>query len=121
MTQLDKTAIAKAYELINKFGKVLTYKSESEGVFDPSTGDFVESVTTQSFKGFITKPKTGEITSGMATIEDNIILVASKSLDIEPKANDIITINAKDITIKSINSVYSGEEICLYKLVCKLR
>ena len=121
MTQLDKTAIAKAYELINKFGKVLTYKSESEGVFDPSTGDFAESVTTQSFKGFITKPKTGEIQSGMATIEDNIILVASKSLDIEPKANDIITINAKDITIKSINSVYSGEEICLYKLVCKLR
>ena len=120
MTQLDKTAIAKAYELINKFGKVLTYKSEG-GVFDPSTGDFTESVTTQSFKGFITKPKTGEITSGMATIEDNIILVASKSLDIEPKANDIITINAKDITIKSINSVYSGEEICLYKLVCKLR
>ena len=49
MTQLDKTAIAKAYELINKFGKVLTYKSESEGVFDPSTGDFTESITTQSF------------------------------------------------------------------------
>ena len=120
MTQLDKTAIAKAYELINKFGKVLVYKSEG-GVFSPSTGDFTESVTTQRFKGFITKPKTGEITSGMATIEDNIILVASKSLDIKPKANDIITINAKDITIKSINSVYSGEEICLYKLVCKLR
>ena len=120
MTQLDKTAIAKAYALINKFGKVLTYKSE-RGVFDPSTGDFTESATPQSFKGFITKPKTGEITSGMATIEDNIILVASKSLDIEPKANDIITINAKDITIKSINSVYSGEEICLYKLICKLR
>ena len=121
MTQLDKTAIAKAYELINKFGKVLTYKSESEGVFDPSTGDFTDSAKPQSFKGFITKPKTGEIESGMATIEDNIILVASKSLDIEPKANDIITINTKDITIKSINSVYSGEEICLYKLVCKLR
>ena len=120
MTQLDKTAIAKAYELINKFGKALVYKSEG-GVVDPSTGDFIESATPQSFKGFITKPKTGEITSGMATIEDNIILVASKSLDIEPKANDIITINAKDITIKSINSVYSGEEICLYKLICKLR
>lgn len=120
MTQLDKTAIAKAYALINKFGKGLVYKSEG-GVFDPSTGDFTESATPQSFKGFITKPKTGEITSGMAIIEDNIILVASRSLDIEPKANDIITINAKDITIKSINSVYSGEKICLYKLVCKLR
>ena len=120
MTQLDKTAIAKAYALINKFGKALVYKSE-RGVSDPSTGDFTGSVTTKSFKGFITKPKTGEIQSGMATIEDNIILVASKSLDIEPKANDIITINAKDITIKSINSVYSGEEICLYKLICKLR
>ena len=121
MTQLDKTAIAKAYALINKFGKVLTYKSESEGVFDPSTGDYAENIIPKPFKGFITKPKTGEITSGMATIEDNIILVASKSLNIEPKANDIITINAKDITIKSINSVYSGEEICLYKLICKLR
>lgn len=121
MTKLDEIAIEKSFELISKFGKDLIYKQRIQGTYNVETGAYETTETTQPFKGFITKPKVSEITSGIATAEDNIILVASKSLNVVPSKDDLITINGSDIQINNFSYVYSGFEICLFKLVCKLR
>ncbi len=121
MTAIDEIAINKSFELINKYGKPLVYKQKTQGAYDVNTGTYPIVETSQDIVGFITKPKVGEINTGIATAEDSIILVASKSLNVVPNKEDIISINGNDIQINNFSYVYSGFEICLFKFVCKLR
>lgn len=122
MTNLDLTGINKSYDLLNKYGKQLTYKQVSQGSYNLDTNEYETTTTTRLIKGLITKPKIDEINAGLATSEDSIILVASKSLEgLTISKDDLITVNNKDIQITSYDYVYSGEEIFMYKFKCKLR
>lgn len=107
-----------AKTLLKKLSKYDTvYKQITQDNSDPlyPVNTTVELPITCYFK----TPTVGDISSGIATSTDVMILVGGGDLvSIEPKEND--TIN--DYTVKKIFKVIeSNNEIALYKLVCEKR
>lgn len=82
-------------------------------------GEVVENIVTKSIKCFITRPKQGELTSGLATVNDVVILVPY--YDGFAFTSGDITVLGTKYYIKQNNGAYSGEIIPLNKLVCTVR
>jgi len=117
---LDKSARQLALKLLQKFGKIGSLSQENEGVYDPDTGQTTEvPPTLYPITFFIDSQKTGQLrANGLISNTDSIILVSALELGTIPKANDDITATSISTSIKSLEPVWSGEEVALYELVC---
>lgn len=114
---LDDKARKTALTLLAKFGKNATYSTKTGEVYDPSTSENVATYATQSIKAFIDKPTQGDITSGLATASDAMILVAASGLSVTPKNGDTIVFSERTYTVKANKEVWSGEKIALHQLI----
>lgn len=111
--KLDKLK-SNATRLINDFGKNISIKRITEGAYNVETGTITNTETVINLIGVISSPKINEIDNTLIEKTDLIITVSD-----EVSLEDIVTIDGKDYTIKSILPLYSGNLIAYYKLIIK--
>lgn len=104
-----------ATKLINQFGKNISIKRMVEGEYDVDTGTITNTETIINLVGVVSSPKVNEIDNTLIEKTDLIVTVSDVVVSLE----DIITIDGKDYTIKSILPLYSGNLIAYYKLIIK--
>lgn len=112
--KLDKLK-NKAIRLINDFGKNIKIKKISEGAYNVETGTITNTETIINLVGVVSSPKINEIDNTLIEKTDLIVTVSDVVVSLE----DIVTIDSKDYTIKSIMPLYSGNLIAYYKLIIK--
>lgn len=103
-----------ATKLINQFGKNISIKRISEGAYDIDIGTITNTESIINLVGVVSSPKINEIDNTLIEKTDLIVTVSD-----EVSLEDIVTIDGKDYTIKSILPLYSGNLIAYYKLVIK--
>lgn len=113
MGKLDKLKPT-ATRLINDFGKNIKIKRITEGAYNVETGTITNTETVINLIGVISSPKINEIDNTLIEKTDLIITVSD-----EVSLEDIVSIDGKDYTIKSILPLYSGNLIAYYKLIIK--
>lgn len=112
--RLDKLKL-KATKLINDFGKNISIKQITEGVYDVNTSTVINTETIINLVGVVSSPKVNEIDNTLIQKTDLIVTVSDVVVNLE----DIVTIDNKDYMIKGIFPLYSGNLIAYYKLVCR--
>lgn len=103
-----------ATKLINQFGKNISIKRITEGVYNVDTGTITNTETVINLVGVVSSPKINEIDNTLIEKTDLIVTVSD-----EVSLEDIVTIDGKDYTIKAVMPLYSGNLIAYYKLVIK--
>jgi hypothetical protein len=116
---LDNKTRAIAEKLLKKFGKVATYSKIISGVYDHYTQMVVNTKTDYPVTIYIDKPDISLINGGLATASDLLILISAKELGRSIEANDIVSFDSKSYTVLRDMPIYSGEEIALYRVICK--
>ena len=121
MTALDKRLRKIAKTRLKKVGKNAQYRREVVGVLDEEAGQYIGSRTDfYSVKVFLEKVTTGELESGLATVDDVKILLAASAIPIIPQAGDLVVAD-KTYYVKKNMADWSGEEIALHNLICVVR
>ena len=89
---LNEKAKNTAFKLLDKFGKVGTYKRKGGQIYDPETGGMTEQISEYKVKAYIDSAKSYSnlIEKRLLNEGDNVILVAAKSLPFMPQNNDVI-------------------------------
>ena len=108
---LNEKAKNTALKLLEKFGKVGTYKRKSGQIYDPETGGMTEQISEYKVKAYIDSIK--------SLINDGnvVILIAAKSLPFMPQNNDLIEFPHCSYTIKYNDAVWGGEDVALHQLI----
>ena len=116
---LNEKAKNTAFKLLEKFGKVGTYKRKSGQIYDPETGGMTEQISEYKVKAYIDSAKSYSnlIEKSLLNEGDNVILVAAKSLPFMPQNNDAIEFPHCSYTIKYNDAVWGGEDVALHQLI----
>lgn len=91
--------LAKAGELIQKFGQEYTFTRIAHGTFDPATGKTAETSTQFSKYGILSKYSNAELGNG--TIEQGDRKLTAEAYDYE--LGDIVSLNSKNYRVISIS------------------
>lgn len=122
---LNDTLRSTSFDLIDRFGKQVTYYRNNESgepVYDPLTGLF-QPASTQSNQTLKvsppSSPKGSMLMTGQVVAEDLYFKIAALGLTFEPKVNDELDIDAQRWKVKKVAPVYSGEDIAYFDVwVC---
>ena len=116
---LNDKAKATAFKLLEKFGKVGTYKRKSDQIYDPETGGMTEQTSEYKVKAYIDSIKSylAPIERGLINEGNVVILIAAKSLPFMPQNNDAIEFPHCSYTIKYNDAVWGGEDVALHQLI----
>lgn len=120
MAALDRKARNTAKKLIQKFGKAAVYQvrtGATQQVYNENTGLFEDAVAFEPVPLKIAPPVTptqDELVDGQILTTDLKFEIAALGLTFEPKANDRITFDGRDYTVKMVKTQYSGELIAYW-------
>ena len=117
---LDVKARETAERLLQKFGMNATYKKIIQGTFNPTTQTMTNTETDYAITIYIDKPNSGDITSGLASATDVMILVSAKELGVEVNVGDKI-VGDKTYEVKADKPIYSGALIAMHQIICVIR
>jgi len=115
---LDASARAAAARMLAKYGKACTLNKTTAGVYNSETGTMANTTATHPVNLYLAAPNSQELAGGQALQSDEIAIFPALGLSVEPLPNDTITVNAKARTIKSVQRVWSGEQVALWR--CRL-
>ena len=92
---LNEKAKNTAFKLLEKFGKVGTYKRKSGQIYDPETGGMTEQTSEYKVKAYIDSAKSYSnlIEKSLLNEGDNVILIAAKSLPFMPQNNEDVALH----------------------------
>lgn len=116
MTELDAEIGPLALELIDEYGKSLSYTITTAGEYDTLTGDAVPTVETIEIKGIVEEYKGQDFASGLIEGNDKKITVAAQAFAEVPTTVDKLIIDGATYTIVGVKTVYSGELPAIYEL-----
>lgn len=114
MTFLDLTLPDKVYELVEKYGKEVSFTSEVK-TFDATTGATTSTATV--YKRKVTPPEEFDskyIDNDTVRLGDMQITLAAKGLKFTPIESMKVLIDAKSFNIVAIRKIYTGELIGAY-------
>ncbi|EMG30077.1 hypothetical protein [Campylobacter showae] len=116
---LNDKAQQTAFKLLDKFGKVGTYKRKGGQIYDPETGGMTEQTSEYKVKAYIDSIKSylAPIERGLINEGNVVILIAAKSLPFMPQNNDLIEFPHCAYTIKYNDAVWGGEDVALHQLI----
>lgn len=113
---LDALAV-KAKELIDKYGKDLSYQDIGDLVYDPSTGSITEPTeTATSFVGVVSSYDQKFIDGETIKKGDHMIMAGANGISFTFEEGRQIVIGTERFTIVGIESVYSGNDVAYYTL-----
>lgn len=114
---LDTKARATALKLLQKFGKIATYRKVVTGAYNTSTQTVTNTTTDYAITTYLESPSQGLLSSGLAISTDLVALVSAQELGVDVVAADTIIMGSKTYTVKSNSPIYSGELIALHQIV----
>jgi hypothetical protein len=118
VTRLDDKLVPKAYELIEKFGKVVSFISGPPASgYDPTTGKNA-TFTADTYSVKVTPPQEYEqkyIDGDLIQVGDVQIFLAAQNLTFTPKNGMDVTIDSENWKIVSFGKIYTGEQVALYE------
>ena len=118
-TNFNNKFVNLSKNLFEKFTEDGEYIFGSSGVFNPETGDFTETSNTIKISCRKSSPKEGDLNSGLAQKEDNIILTAGIYFkNNEPSIGNKIKIQNETFSIKNIIEIKSVYDVAMYKFIC---
>lgn len=116
MTELDAEIGPLALELIDEFGKSISYAKVTSGEYDTTTGEGIITAPVVSIKGIVEEFKGQDFASGLIEGGDKKITVAAQAFDEVPTSSDTVTLDNLTYTIVGVKTVYSGELPAIYEL-----
>lgn len=118
-TSFNNKFVNLSKNLFEKFTEDGEYIFGSGGVFNPDTGDFTETSNTINISCRKSNPTIGDLNSGLAQKEDNIILTAGIYFkNNKPLIGNKIKIQNETFSIKNIIEIKSVYDIAMYKFIC---
>ena len=131
MTALDTTLRDKVYDTIQTYGKELTFYTNAGGgvgTYDPATGAYASLPTTLTYT-YKTSPPAMFIRSfgeGLAEEAGCEVILPAKDLNSDFESGNLkpemkVDFDSGRWLVTSVESQYSGDEICAYKLTMKQR
>lgn len=123
MTELDTELGPLAVELIEEYGKEVSYTVTSPGVYDPATGAAAPAGAPFTIKAIVedySLQGSGQgFASGLIEVGDKKLTVAAQSENMagkEPTTSDTIIVDGVTYTVQNVKKVYSGELVALYEI-----
>lgn len=118
-TPLDDPLRAAASKLIKTYGKTIVIKTFTASVYDETTGESTNTVTSSTVKGAITSPTKEDLSDGSVQSGDIIILLAAKDTRKVPKPTDTAVVDGATYRILHVETQYSGELPATYKVFAR--
>lgn len=117
-TALDTEMRQVAFDLIDEFGKTLTYNMNLADTFDPATGGVTAgspaSVNRKSIPPY--KYEDQYIDGDLIRVGDMQTGVAALGLTFTPEKQMVVNFDNLNWDVKAVNPIYSGTQIALYIL-----
>lgn len=117
MTVLDDKLVPKAKQMLDTFGRTVTYRVNSAS-FNPVESEITGgSVTNTSVKIVPPFPFERRLVDNDKIFEgDMLTYLAAKDLPITPALEGIVIDGSEEWKIVSVDKIYSGDELCLWQL-----
>jgi hypothetical protein len=115
-TELDTEFLEDVYEIIDEFGKVVTFWVYGSAVYDPTTGKEISGDATQ-YNLKVIPPYSIElryVDGDLIKAGDMLSGVPAKDIEFTPAKGIKVTVDSYIWTIVRVQPIYSGEWICLY-------
>ncbi len=114
---LDARMRSLATNLLQSYGKEITFKRITQGDYDPNTGSVSVTTATSTVHTILQNPDETQLASGQYRIDQVIAMLSAEELGFEPTPNDKLVINGADWNISMVSFVSSGEQNAVYNCV----
>lgn len=117
VTSLDTKLVPKATELLDLYGKAVTWSVTIGAAYNPASGAVTVGTTTNhSVKVSPPDPYSSRYIDGdLVRVGDARVYVAAELLTFTPAEGQTITIDSATWKIVRVNAIYSGESIALWE------
>ena len=117
-TVLDDELLEAVYDIIDEFGKIVTFWIYPDQDYDPTIGENTLGDPTQYSKKVIPPYQINlkYVDGKLIKLGDLLTGIAAQDIEFTPTLKMKITIDSNIWTIININPIYSGEQIALYLL-----
>jgi len=117
VTVLDDKLVPKAKELLTKFGRTVTYRTNA-ATFDPVNSTLTGgSITNTSVLIVPPFPFERRLIDNDKVVEgDMLTYIAAKDSPVTPALEGILIDGAQEWRVVSVDTIYTGDELALWKL-----
>lgn len=110
-------------ELIDKYGKEITFKSQVRGSYDPSTSSNTNTTTNYTVKGYFHNYNLRDIDGTKVLAGDRRLVIPTEDTSgtsiPEPDNDDSFTGEGDEVTVKGVTKIMSGDNLVCY--ICQVR
>lgn len=114
---LDAKMRSLATNLLQAYGKAVTFKRITQGSYNPATGSVTTTTTTSTVYTILQNPDDTQLASGQYRVDQVIAMLSAAELGFEPTPNDKISIDGVDWNISKVSFTSSGEQNALYHCI----
>ena len=113
MNQFSKASIS----AISRNGTTVTYKSVSNGTYDPSTGLITSNEVSKTVKAYPKHIKFTTFNHPDLIGKEGILFYFAATCTFIPKLSDIVVYNSSNYIVQSIQSHFAAGEVVLYRVL----
>jgi hypothetical protein len=126
MTSLDKVFRPLAVSLLGQFGKAVQYQGQQTSLYNANEGTAENNPIVFTTFAQLSPVGGSSDTTNAALVVGQILTSYMPSVDFEsalvnPAAGDQVVIDSEAWTVVSVDPIYSGEQICLYKMTLNFK
>lgn len=114
---LDARMRSLATNLLQSYGKQVTFKRITQGAYDPTTGSVAVTTSSSTIHTILQNPDETQLASGQYRIDQVIAMLSAEELGFEPTPNDKINIDGADWNISMVSFISSGEQNAVYNCI----
>lgn len=116
---LDTRMRATAERLISKFGKSVTWKSDSSS-YDKTTGKATAGSTDYTVTITPPEPFDSALVDGVTILAGDVrVMLAASDITFTPKVRDRVVIDGETFQVVSASKVYSGSLAAAWEFQCR--
>lgn len=117
MTELDLELPDVASELIEEFGKAVTFNGIGNAAYDPATGGVVTvNPAGLTVKAIIEPDKGQAVRAGLIEGADFKLTIAAQSLPTSSTTEDKVSFDGATYKVVLVKKTYSGELVAIYEI-----
>lgn len=114
---LDSRMRSLATNLLQSYGKAVTFKRITQGTYNPDTGSVTTTTASSAIHIILQNPNNAELATGQYRVDQVIAMISAEELGFSPTPNDKITIDGVDWNITSVSFISSGEQNAVYNCI----
>lgn len=119
MTELDTEIGPLALELIDEYGKAISYSRVTPGEYNTDTGAVESATVVIELRAIVEEYAGQSFLSGLIEAGDKKVTIAANSVDTLPTTQDTVLIDNITYTVVNVKITYSGDLAALYELQCR--